>query len=177
MFPIVRLAKEFVKFRNAPDLTALGEHVSHHRCWPQDIDIFMEMNNGRVLTIYDLGRSVLAKRVGLLGTLRRNNWGLTVAGSSVMYRKRIRPFVRFEMRSRALGWDDKFFYLNQSIWIGDTCASEALFRTALTDRNGIVPPERAFADIGFEADTPTLPEWVQNWIAAEKTRPWPPAQA
>lgn len=174
MFPIVRLIKEFVVHRNAPELPTLGTHISHHRCWPQDIDMFMEMNNGRILTILDLGRFVLAKRVGLVAAMRRNSWALTVAGSSVMYRKRIRPFVKFRIESGAVGWDDKFFYIVQAIWIGDQCAAQALFRTALTDSNGIVKPEKVFADVGFDGTQPELPIWVQSWIAAEKTRPWPP---
>jgi len=118
MFPVVRLIKETYLARKAPPLPILGTHVSHHRCWPQDIDLFIEMNNGRILTIFDLGRMSLAHRVGLITALREKRWGLTMAGSTVRYRKRIRPFVKFEMRSRALGWDDKFFYLEQSMWIG-----------------------------------------------------------
>jgi len=82
MFPFVRLAKEMILHRNAPDLPVLGTHVSHHRCWPQDIDIFMEMNNGRILTVLDLGRTVLARRVGLLRALREKRWGLTMAAGS-----------------------------------------------------------------------------------------------
>jgi len=56
MFPVVRLIKETYLARKAPPLPILGTHVSHHRCWPQDIDLFIEMNNGRILTIFDLGR-------------------------------------------------------------------------------------------------------------------------
>ena len=82
MYPMVRLVKEVVKARRMPPLHVLGTHVSHHRCWPQDIDYFFEMNNGRILTILDLGRTGLAQRVGLLRALRENGWGLTIAGSS-----------------------------------------------------------------------------------------------
>ena len=60
MYPFVRLIKDMVLARRAPELPILGVHVSHHRCWPQDIDVFIEMNNGRILTILDLGRTVLA---------------------------------------------------------------------------------------------------------------------
>lgn len=174
MYPFVRLAKDLMIARNAPELPLMGTHVSYHRCWPQDIDGFLEMNNGRILTILDLGRTVLAKRVGLLGALRRQRWGLTMAGVSVRYRKRIKPFVKFRMVSRAVGWDDKFFYLEQSIWIGDDCAVQALYRSAITDHNGIVRPRRLFDHIGFVGDRPTLPAWVQSWIDADHTRPWPP---
>ncbi|SEP63548.1 Acyl-CoA thioesterase FadM [Loktanella sp. DSM 29012] len=174
MYPFVRLAKEFILHRNAGDLPVLGAHVSHHRCWPQDLDVFVEMNNGRILTILDLGRTILAQRVGLLRALRQNKWGLTMAGASVRYRRRIRAFERFRVVSRCVGWDARFFYLDQSIWVGDICAAQALYRSAVTDRNGIVDPARVFAAAGFDATPPALPAWTQSWIEADATRPWPP---
>ena len=174
MYPLIRMAKEFIVHRKAGDLPPLGVHESWHRCWPQDIDIFMEMNNGRILTILDLGRTVLARRVGLIGALRDKGWGMTMAGASVRYRRRIRPFVKFRTVSRAVGWDDKFFYLDQSIWIGDECAAQALYRSAVTGPNGIVRPGDVFRHIGYEGPRPDLPPWVQGWIDADGTRPWPP---
>ncbi len=174
MYPFIRLAKDIWLARNAEPLPPLGVHVSHHRCWPHDIDMFIEMNNGRILTIFDLGRLVLARRVGLIAALKDNRWGLTMAGVSVRYRKRIKPFVKFRMVSRCVGWDDKFFYLDQTIWIGEECAAQALYRSAVTDHNGIVRPRRLFDHIGYEGEKPVLPEWVQGWIDAEATRPWPP---
>ncbi len=174
MYPIIRMAKDMAKHRGAPDLDVLDAHVSHHRCWPQDIDIFMEMNNGRILTIFDLGRTVLAKRVGLIAALKANRWGMTMAGASVRYRRRIRPFEKFHVISRAVGWDDRFFYLDQSLWKGDTCAAHALYRSAITGPDGIIPPARVFEHIGHDGVSPALPPWVQNWIDAEGTRIWPP---
>lgn len=174
MYPIVRLIKEYVKSRRMPDLHPLGSHVSHHRCWPQDIDQYMEMNNGRILTILDLGRTGLAQRVGLIGALQKNRWGMTMAGASLRYRKRIRPFAKFRTVSKAVGWDERFFYLEHTIWIGDDCAVQALFRAAVTDKNGIVAPARVFASIGMDQPAPAKPAWVQAWIDADNTRPWPP---
>lgn len=174
MYPFARLSKDFILTRNLPQLHVLGTHVSYHRCWPQDIDGFLEMNNGRILTILDLGRIILARRVGLLKALRDNRWGLTMAGVSVRYRRRIRPFVKFRVVSRAVGWDEKFFYLDQSIWVEDQCHVQALYRSAVTDNSGIVRPERVFAAMGFNEAPPTLPDWIQNWVDADTTRPWPP---
>ena len=174
MYPIVRTVKEVLKARRMPALDPLGTHVSYHRCWPQDIDYFLEMNNGRVLTMLDLGRTGLAERAGLLRTLAKQGWGLTVAGNSIRYRKRIRPFVKFRTVSKAGGWDTRFVYLEQTIWIGDECAVQALLRTAVTDKNGIVRPERFMAAMGLRDVSPAFPEWVQNWIDADGTRPWPP---
>jgi acyl-CoA thioesterase FadM len=174
MYPFVRLIKEFIISRPMPDLHPLGTHVSHHRCWPQDIDQFMEMNNGRILTILDLGRTGLAMRVGLLRALAQNKWGLTMAGNSIRYRKRIRPFVKFRIVSKCVGWDERFMYLEHGIWIGKDCAAHALFRAAATDKNGIVKPARLMDAMGLTEPSPPLPDWVQNWIDADATRPWPP---
>ncbi|MEL7115210.1 MAG: acyl-CoA thioesterase [Pseudomonadota bacterium] len=174
MYPFVRLFKEFLTVGRKP-LDPLGTHVSHHICWPWDIDMFFELNNGRSLTLYDLGRLPLAMRVGMAKALRQQGWGLTMAGASIRWRARIRPFQRFEMHSRALGWDDKFFYLDQSMWLPDgRCASQALYRSAVTDSNGIVTPDRLMVAMGVSMDSPTLPDWVQAWITAEAERPWPP---
>ena len=116
MFPIVRLIKDLLVARRMPPLDLTGTHVSRHICWPWDLDIWLELNNGRAMTLYDLGRSMNAQRVGLIGAITRKRWGMTMAGSTVRFRRRIRGFERFEMRSRAVCWDDKFIYLEQSMW-------------------------------------------------------------
>ena len=83
MYPVIRMAKEFWVNRHAARIK-LGEfHISRHMCWPWDLDLWLELNNGRTLTLYDLGRLVLAKRSGLLSLLKRQRWGMTMAGSSV----------------------------------------------------------------------------------------------
>ena len=175
MYPFIRMSKEIWKFRNAKPL-ALGEpHISYHRCWPHDLDFWMELNNGRTLTLYDLGRIPAARRNGLVRAIRENGWGLTVAGNTLRYRRRIRMFDRIEMRSRVLGWDHRFLYLEQSMWRMDgECANHALYRTAITSSDGIVPPERMARALGFPETSPELPDWVQAWIAADAQRPWPP---
>ena len=86
------MMKEFWVNRRAQPIK-LGEfHVSHHVCWPWDLDMWFELNNGRTLTLYDLGRLVLAKRSGLLSLLKAKRWSMTMAGASVRYRRRVRMF-------------------------------------------------------------------------------------
>ena len=178
MFPFIRFFKDMYLVRRMPRFERLTDtHVSHHICWPHDLDGFMELNNGRALTLYDLGRLAMAHRAGLIDLLRREKWGLTMAGSHVRYRRRIRGFERFEMRSRAVCWDDKFTYIEQSMWKRDgECASHVLYRAAMTDKKGIVAPSRALKAMGQDSASPAIPDWIANWIKAEATRPWPPMQ-
>ncbi len=173
MYPFLRLAKEFWVNRNAAELGLFDTHVSWHVCWPHDLDPWLELNNGRTLTLYDLGRLILFHRIGIVGALRSHGWAGTVAGSSVRYRRRIRAFDRFEMRTRLIGWDDKFFYLEQAMWRCGECASHVLLRTAITDRQGLVQAPQVQRAAGLPTPPP-LPDWVRAWSEADARRPWPP---
>ncbi|MGB0798551.1 MAG: thioesterase family protein [Planktomarina sp.] len=177
MYPFIRFAWQFFVHRNSPSLKVGEIHVSHHMCMPWDLDFWMELNNGRTLTLYDLGRLPMAKRAGMIAILKRKKWGLTVAGSMVRYRRRIRMFDKIEMRSRALCADGRFMYLEQSMWVRGTCAGHALYRTAVTDKNGIVPTDLVQAEFGSGVELPPIPDWVAAWIKTEDLRPWPPMDA
>jgi acyl-CoA thioesterase FadM len=174
LYPFLRLFKEMMVHRNGPALPLWGTHVSYHVCWPWDIDPWRELNNGRTLTLYDLGRLPAAARAGLVAVLRQKRWGMTMAGVSVRYRRRVRLFDKIEMRTRFVGWDARFLYVEQSMWKADECTSHALYRVAVTDANGIVAPARVLAAMGEDTIPPEMPGWVAAWIAAEAERPWPP---
>ena len=47
MYPIFRLIKDTVLASRMERLPITGLHVSHHICWPWDLDMWMELNNGR----------------------------------------------------------------------------------------------------------------------------------
>ena len=174
MYPLIRFGKELIKFRNAPKLGPLDTHISTHICWPWDLDPWIELNNGRTLTLFDLGRIPMAVRTGLVHTLREHGWGITVAGNSTRYRRRIRGFDRFTMLSRMIGWDHRFFYIEQSMWRKGECCNHMLLRMACTGPGGIVTPAEFFAAYGHDPHSPELPDWVQAWVAADAQRPWPP---
>ena len=177
MYPIVRMTIALIKGRRASPLGFNDMSITHHRCWPWDIDMWMELNNGRTLTLFDLGRIPLAQRTGLVDALRAKRWGLTMAGVSVRYRRRIKTFEAFTMKSRAVCWDERFFYLEQCMVKKDgEVANHALYRAAVTDNSGIVSPDRVVEAMGRGDTSPPMPEWVAQWIKADATRPWPPMQ-
>jgi acyl-CoA thioesterase FadM len=174
MYPIFRFAKEMVKFRSAPRLDLGDIHVSTHMCWPWDVDPWMELNNGRALTLFDLGRLPMAHRSGLVPLLKKRGWKMAVAGMSVRYRRRVRMFQRVSMQSTILGWDNRFFYFQQSMWSKGEATSSILARMAVTDDKGIMSPAKAAIELGWPETSPDLPEYVSAWIVAEAKRPWPP---
>ena len=177
MYPFLRMAWQMRAARKAGPVDFFGTHESHHICWPWDLDIFMELNNGRALTLYDLGRLPLGARVGMVAALKRRGWGMTVAGSTTRYRRRVRFMERIRMTSRGLGWDNRFLYIEQAMWRQDgECAGHALIRMAVTGPGGIVPPADLVAEIGYDGPPRALPDWVTAWAEADALRPWPPMQ-
>ena len=177
MYPLLRFLNGMAQARRMPHLPVLGTHVSHHRCWPWDLDPWIELNNGRTLTLYDLGRIPMAQRSGLIPILRDRKWGITIAGSSVRYRRRIRAFERFTMISRVVGWDHRFIYMDQSMWKGTECCNQVLIRSAITSAGWIVPPAQVMAALVAAPDSPPLPYWIAAWSQADALRPWPPQLA
>ena len=174
MYPFIRFAAITIAERRKPPLAIFDTHKMQMRCMPWDADMFIEMNNGRVFTIYDLGRFGLAVRIGLWDVLKKQNWGLVVAGSTIRYRARITPLQRFTLKTQFVGWDDKFFYLQQSMWRGDTCCNHGLLRTGVTQKGRLAPVDDVAKAMGVDGPPPPLPDWVQAWAAADGTRPWPP---
>jgi acyl-CoA thioesterase FadM len=174
MYPYVRMAKELWKYRNAPRLGILDPHISTHRIWPQDLDPWRELNNGRTLTLFDLGRIPMSLRMGFRDVARAHGWGITVAGNSTRYRRRVTLFTKLTQVSHVVGWDDRFTYIEQSFWKGDDCTSHMLLRSAFISKAGIVPPQTVLRALGQPEVSPPLPDWIADWIAADHKRIWPP---
>ncbi|WP_417267863.1 acyl-CoA thioesterase [Celeribacter baekdonensis] len=177
MYPFVRMIHQSRKVRNAPKLGLFDAHLSHHYCLPWDIDLWLELNNGRTLTLFDLGRIPMSIRNGTAQAAKTGGFGMAVAGASVRYRKRVTTFQKVDMWTKPLGFDDRFLYIEQSMWDqkGD-CCNHILIRGAVIKNRKMVPPRDLLAMIEPDIESPPLPEWVQNWIAADNTRPWPPVR-
>jgi acyl-CoA thioesterase FadM len=175
MYPFLRLGLNLLSARKLPPMNVLDLHVSQHRCRLVDCDIFLEMNNGRILTLYEMGRFQAAVRMGLWALLKKKRWGLAMAGTSIRYRRRITPFEKYEIRTKITTWDDRFIYIEQGMFkMSGECASHVLFRIAVVAKGRAVPTDVLNEAMGVTTHRPTPAAWIQNWIDAEATRPWPP---
>jgi acyl-CoA thioesterase FadM len=174
MYPYFRLAKELWKSRGAPRLAILEPHFSTHRVWPWDLDPWRELNNGLTLTLFDLGRIPMSVRMGFDTVAKANGWGITVAGNSTRYRRRVTVFQKLTQVSRVLGWDARFVYLEQSFWRNGECTASMLLRSAFIKKGGMVSPLDVLHALGQSQNNPPLPAWVQAWIDGDAARQWPP---
>lgn len=172
MYPFFRLATTVMKARRRPRLAVGGESRLDLRVWLGDIDVYPELNNGRHLMLFDLGRVDLAVRTGLWDALRPRRWALVTAAASVRYRHRVPLFGRLTVRTRIAGRDRLWFYMHQEIRHAGRIASSALIRSGLAARGGLVPTGEILAALGDASMPEQVPEWVAAWIAADALRPW-----
>ena len=177
MYPYFRALYFMAKARNMPKIGLYNWHVATHRAWPWDTDLFGELNHGRILTLFELDRWASTTRIGIMSHVIKQRLMFPVAGLSVRYRKRIPTWQTYRVQTRFLGFDDRFTYVEQSMWQGDTCMNHLLLRAAIKDKTGTIKPRDFLERFGYDTAQPALPEWTQNWINAEATRPWPPENA
>jgi acyl-CoA thioesterase FadM len=173
MYPWFRFFMAMHKAKSAPTLELSETCITPLKVSWSDSDIFGEMNNGRHLTLFDIGRFVFAVRTGLWKVVKKNGWGFVVAGSSVRYRKRLHPGQRFEQLTQVLGYDAKWFYFQQIHQREGVWHAAALLRTAVVSKGKLVPVQTVLESMEAQDWQPVLPQWVQAWAEADALRPWP----
>lgn len=174
MYPLVRLLTTSTNalFSKSIEVDALSE-ISF-RCRPWDIDMFFELNNGRVLTLYDLGRFDFSIRMGLAKVLKKNKWGLVVAGASIRYRRRVRMFDKVTIRTHVDSFDERWIYVMQSMWVKGQPASSIVLRTGVTGKGSVIPTDEVLQALSIKNWKPEPSGWVKDWIIMEDSRDWPP---
>ncbi|WP_319530895.1 acyl-CoA thioesterase [uncultured Cohaesibacter sp.] len=179
MYPVVRLTSTILKARRQVKKAPLpfeGTSEISFICRPWDLDMFLEMNNGRVLTLYDLGRFDYAIRTGFTDAMKRQKWGLAVAGSTTRYRRRVRLFDKVTMRTKVAAVEDRWFYMSQSMWVRGEPVSAALLRTCVTKKGRSLLASEVIAAIPGADAAAITPDWVSAWAEADQMRPWPPEE-
>lgn len=138
--------------------------VTRFRVVPTDLDTVGHMNNGRYLTLLDLGRLDLMVRSDLWERCRRRGWFPVVAGQTITYWKDLTLGQAFEVHTRVAGVDDRWVYLEQTFKRGETEHARALIRACFVERgNGRVPTTELEEELGGFPDHLSVPDWVRSW--------------
>ena len=138
------------------------------RVWPGDLDLLMHMNNGRYLTLMDLGRADGIIRSGVHALLKARDWYPVVAAETIRFRESLSPFSRFDLRTRLLGWDDQSFYLRQLFLLRGRVVAIGVVRVRfLKKTGGTLPASQVAEAILPGVASPPLPDYVATWRKAE----------
>ena len=139
---------------------------------PTDIDLLRHMNNGRYLSLFDLGRWDLLVRTGLWDVMQRRGWYAVVSSETVTFRKSLELWQRFDIESRMVGHDDKAVYLEHRAVVGGEVYARVIVRARLMKRSGgTLTHEELFSAVGYPDGIAEVDAWVHDWAAASALPP------
>lgn len=138
------------------------------RLFPNDLDTNGHVNNGRYLTLMDLGRFDYLLSVGIMKHSLRRGWVPVLAGVMVRYRRSLQAFQRVTVRTRLVGWDGPWLYLEQTLTGPEGLASVAYLKGVVKGRRGKVPVDDLLKAAGFRKTSPDLPQAFRDFLAAEE---------
>ena len=144
------------------------------RVWPSDLDTSLHLNNGRYLTLMDLGRLDIMVSSGLWRAVLRHGWTPIASAIKIRFRREIKVFQRFRLETRLVAWDRASVIMEQTFVIDGgerdgQIAAQALFKGGLYDRKTkkFVEIARLMAEIGVAAESPPLTPEVEAFLAAD----------
>jgi acyl-CoA thioesterase FadM len=163
----LRLFYELVSWRFRSKLHWSDVGKRRFRVWPSDLDIYRHMNNGKFPVLFDLSRYDLALRSNTWSNWKKLGWYPVVVAETIVFRKSLMPWQKFDMESRVLGWDDQAFYYDQRMVVDGEIYTQGIVRIRFLKKSrGIVtPPEVLELTKDWQGPDPVLPDWVKRWAA------------
>jgi acyl-CoA thioesterase FadM len=144
-------------------LDVLDEDRLRMRVWPNDIDINLHMNNARYLSIMDYARTHLLARARLLEHIVRSRWQPMVGAVWITYRRSLPLFCGFNLTSRLVCWDERWFYIEQTFRGSEGLAAVGWVKAILRDRQGSIEPQRVIEVVAQGVISPPMPEAIAKW--------------
>ncbi|MCP2032177.1 acyl-CoA thioesterase FadM [Okibacterium sp. HSC-33S16] len=152
-------------------------YSTSYRVLPTDIDILGHMNNGRYLSIADLGRFDMLVRSGLWQEMKRVGWYPVVQSLTISYRKSLLPWKKFDVESRFIGYDDRAVYVEQRfVFEGEIYARLHMKGRFLKRSGGSVSIEEIQGVVGDAPHDVELDDWIHTW-ASDVSLPSPKRDA
>ena len=142
------------------------------RVLPTDLDILGHMNNGVYFSIMDLGRMDLMIRSGMWAKLLAKGYYPVMAHESGTFRRSLRPWQRFILESRIVGYDDKAVYVEQRFVVDGEIYASAMTRGRFLKKSGGTVSMAELSELtGVDVTTMAPPAWIAPWVAAVSLPP------
>ncbi len=147
----------------------LGPIDTHFRVLPNDLDALLHVNNGVYLTLMDLGRTDLLLRSDAFHAVRKNGWYPVLAAETIRFKRSLKLFQKFTIRTCVLGWDEHSVYLEQQFISKDKLVAKAVVDARfLKKQGGKVTPIELLAFLKIDQISPELPDWVATWVQSNR---------
>lgn len=136
------------------------------RVLPGDLDLNGHVNNGRYLTLADVGRIDFVLRNGSARVAWRLRARPVVGDVMAKFRRELRLFERFELETRMLGWNEKWVFVEHRFVRRGRVIGVVLLRGMFVAASGPVAPSCLVAALQIDHPSPPLPDWLSAWSAS-----------
>lgn len=157
--------KAFFQRQTKPPLTVVN---TPFRVLPHDLDFNFHMNNGRYLTLMDLGRFDYMRQTGILFKALSVQWMPILGETQMSFFRPLNLFQSFHIETRVEFWDEKWFIMSQSFCRGDKVMARGYIRGLLRGPQGNIPPlevMRLSPQWTSDVSSPSASPEIQNWMA------------
>jgi len=122
--------------------------VMRWRVLPDDLDLFGHMTNSRYPAVMDLGRIDFLLRLGVTLEVIKQRWTIPVGNAEVDFKRELKLFEPYELRTRIAYYDDVWFYMEQQFVRQrepfDVVAT-GYVKTLFRNERGPIPTKRVMA--------------------------------
>lgn len=151
----------FIRALFKPRMAMLDTSVLHFHVLPNDLDLNRHMNNGRYLSIMDLGRIDLIARIGLFSLARKKGWLPVVGTVHMRYRRPLKLFQAFELHTRLVYWDDKWVFIEQRLVSRGKICALGTVQGLIRAKDGNVPTSFLMQELGLDQTRPAMPDDIK----------------
>lgn len=147
----------------------MGPVDTQFRVLPNDLDVLFHVNNGVYLTLMDLGRTDLLLRSDAFTRVQKKGWYPVLAAETIRFKRSLKLWQRFTIRTRVVGWDERSIYLEQQfIAKGDLVAKAVVDARFLAKKGGSVTPAELLTLLDMDLQSPELEPWISTWITSNR---------
>lgn len=137
------------------------------RVLPVDLDLLMHVNNGMYFSYMDFGRWDMIFRNGIYDLSVRKGWYSVVAGETIKFRRSLKLWDKFTIKSKVIGSDERYFFIRQIFLKGSEVMAIGLVKVRFLKRSGgTVSPSEVSQEFDGES-VELLPELSQEWFELE----------
>ena len=152
-------------------LGLLDESVVSFCVSPFDLDGYLHMNNGRYLTVMDVGRLDLFVRNGMVRESLRRRWQPVVASATFRFKKELNLFSRFRLRTHLLCWEGNWLFVKSLFERNGSAVGVGLIKMVVLGSKGEkIPIEKLTRAVGHSGESPPASAEVSAWLNWERIR-------
>ena len=164
----LRLVMTLLRSLFEPRMTTRQACTQRFRVWPNDIDAFGHMNNGRYLQIMDVARMRWLARTGTIRVAISRRWSMSLGGNLTRYRRSLRLFAHYSVSTRLICWDQRWFYLEHAVLDGGSRpVAVGISRAAFHGDGRWITADAVMDEVDHDARSPEMPPYLSDWLTVE----------